>query len=118
MTLFSADLVLIVHALFIVFVIFGGFVVLKWHGMIWAHIPCAIWGTLIEFFGWICPLTYLENYLREYSNINHYEGSFIQHYMLPVIYPPGLTSEIQLLLGILVIVINLVVYFPVWRNWK
>jgi uncharacterized protein DUF2784 len=118
MTLFLADLVLVVHALFIVFVIFGGFIVLKWHGMIWAHIPCAIWGALIEFFSWICPLTYLEHYLREYSDINRYEGSFIQHYMLPVIYPPGLTTDIQMLLGILVIFINLVVYGFVWLNWK
>lgn len=115
MTLFLADLVLIVHALFIVFVIFGGLIVLKWYGMIWVHIPCAIWGALIEFLGWICPLTYLEHYLREYSDINRYEGSFIQHYMLPVIYPPGLTTDIQIMLGVIVIVINLIVYCIVWR---
>ncbi len=118
MALFLADLVLIVHALFIVFVIFGGFVILKWHGMIWAHIPCVIWGALIEFFAWICPLTYLENYLRNYGGINYYEGSFIQHYILPVVYPSGLTTDIQMLLGFLVIVINLAVYGFVWRNWK
>jgi len=118
MTLFLADLVLIVHALFIAFVIFGGFIVLKWHGMIWAHIPCAIWGALIELFGWICPLTYLENYFHEIGNAHSYESSFIQHYILPVIYPPGLTTETQLLLGIFVIVVNLVVYGFVWRYWK
>ncbi len=112
-----ADLILIVHALFIVFVIFGGLIVLKWHKVLWLHIPCAIWGALIEFFGWICPLTYLENYFRQLGNVNYYEGSFIQHYLMPMIYPPGLTTDIQILLGIIVIVINLVVYYFVWRYW-
>ena len=112
-----ADLILIVHALFIVFVIFGGLIVLKWHKVLWLHIPCAIWGALIEFFGWICPLTYLENYFRQLGNVNYYEGSFIQHYLMPMIYPPGLTTDIQILLGVTVIVINLIVYCFVWRYW-
>jgi len=115
MTLFLADLVLIIHALFIVFVIFGGLIVLKWHKVMWFHIPCAIWGALIEFFGWICPLTYLENYFRELGNATNYANSFIQHYLLPIIYPPGLTTGIQILLGSTVIVINLIIYCIVWR---
>ncbi len=115
MTLILADIVVITHALFIVFVIFGGFIVLKWHKVMWLHIPCAIWGVLIEFFGWICPLTYLENYYRELGNSNYYESSFIQHYLIPIIYPPGLTTGVQILLGVIVIVINLVVYGIVWR---
>ena len=115
MTLFLADVVLVVHALFIVFVIFGGLIVLKWRKVIWLHIPCVLWGTLIEFFGWICPLTYLENYFREIGNANYYTSSFIQHYLLPIIYPPGLTTGIQILLGITVIVVNLVIYCIVWR---
>jgi len=115
MTLFLADIVVITHALFIVFVIFGGFIVLKWHKVMWLHIPCAIWGVLIEFFGWICPLTHLENYYRELGNASHYESSFIQHYLLPIIYPPGLTTGVQILLGVIVIVINLAVYGIVWR---
>jgi len=117
MTLFLADIVLITHALFIVFVIFGGLIVLKWHKVMWLHIPCAIWGALIEFFGWICPLTYLENNLRGAGNANYYESSFIQHYLLPIIYPAGLTTGIQILLGVIVIVINLIVYSIVWRYW-
>ena len=112
-----ADLALIAHLFFIVFVIFGGLIVLKWHRVMWLHIPCAIWGALIEFFGWICPLTYLENYFRQLGNAGSYEGSFIQHYLLPVIYPSGLTTSIQILLGVIVIVINLVVYYFVWRYW-
>jgi hypothetical protein len=112
-----ADLVLIAHLLFIVFVIFGGLIVLKWHRVMWLHIPSAIWGALIEFFGWICPLTYLENNFRQLGVADSYESSFIQHYLLPVIYPPGLTTSIQILLGVIVIVINLVVYYFVWRYW-
>jgi len=117
MTLFLADLVLIVHTLFIIFAVFGGLIVLKWYKVMWLHIPCALWGALIEFFGWICPLTYLENYLREIGNGNYHESSFIQHYLLPVIYPPGLTTDIQILLGTIVIIINLIVYCIVWYYW-
>lgn len=117
MTLILADLVLIVHTLFIIFAVFGGLIVLKWYKVMWLHIPCALWGALIEFFGWICPLTYLENYLREIGNGNYHESSFIQHYLLPVIYPPGLTTDIQILLGTIVIVINLIVYCIVWYYW-
>lgn len=117
MTLILADLVLIVHTLFIIFAVFGGLIVLKWYKVMWLHIPCALWGALIEFFGWICPLTYLENYLREIGNGNYHESSFIQHYLLPIIYPPGLTTDIQILLGTIVIVINLIVYCIVWYYW-
>ncbi|RKZ47507.1 MAG: DUF2784 domain-containing protein [Gammaproteobacteria bacterium] len=112
-----ADLVLIAHLLFIIFVIFGGLIVLKWHRAMWLHIPCAIWGALIEFFGWICPLTYLENYFRQLGNGGSYEGGFIQHYLMPIIYPQGLTTGIQILLGVIVAVINLVIYYFVWRYW-
>ena len=110
-----ADLVLVVHLLFIIFVVFGGLLALKWHNIIWIHIPCAIWGASIEFFAWICPLTYLENHLRELANINGYETSFIQHYLLPIIYPSGLTTEIQFFLGGFVILINLIIYTIVWH---
>ena len=117
MTLLLADIVLIVHALFIVFVIFGGLSVLKWRKAIWIHIPCVVWGVLIELFGGICPLTYLENYFRVIGYGDSYESSFIQHYLLPIIYPPGLTTNIQILLGVIVIAINLIIYSIVWR-WR
>ena len=116
MTLYLTDFVVVIHALFIIFVLFGGLVVLKWHQVMWIHIPCALWGAAIEFFGWVCPLTYLEIYLREIGNANSYENSFIQHYLLPVIYPSGLTTDSQFLLGVIVIVINLIIYFIVWRH--
>jgi len=113
-----ADLVLIMHLMFIIFVIFGGILVLKWHSIIWFHIPSAIWGILIEFKGWICPLTYLENYLRETVDTTKYSGDFIQHYLTPVIYPSLLTIEIQYLLGITVFLVNLIIYSMVWRHRK
>ena len=115
MTLYLADLVLVVHMLFIIFVLFGGLIVLKWHKVMWIHIPCALWGAIIEFLGWVCPLTYLEIYFHEIYNANSYENSFIQNYLLPVIYPPGLTTDSQFLLGVIVIVINLIIYFIIWR---
>ena len=117
LSLLLADLVLITHALFIVFVIFGGVLVLWSHWVIWIHIPCAVWGMLIEFRGWICPLTYLENDLREVAGASGYSGGFIEHYLTLIIYPPGLTQDIQILLGITVLVINLIIYGYIWWCW-
>lgn len=116
-SLLLADLVLIIHALFIVFVIFGGLLVLWSHRVIWVHLPCAVWGMLIEFRGWICPLTYLENDLREAAGVSGYSWGFIEHYLTPFIYPPGLTQEIQIFLGIFVLVINLIIYGFIGRSW-
>ncbi len=116
-SLFLANLVLILHALFIVFVIFGGLLALWSRRVIWIHLPCAVWGILIEFRGWICPLTYLENDLREAAGVSGYSGGFIEHYLTPIIYPPGLTQEIQILLGISVVFINLLVYSYVGWRW-
>lgn len=113
--LMLADLIVLIHFGFILFVIFGGFLVLKWHKLIWLHLPAAIWGALIEFTGWICPLTTLENRLRSSSD-GAYASGFIEHYLIPVIYPSGLTREIQLGLGLAVILLNLVVYRKLYRN--
>lgn len=116
---FLADTVLVVHGLFILFVILGGFFVLRWPILSWIHVPCAIWGALIEFQGWICPLTPLENHLRGLAGEPGYRGGFIEHYLLPLIYPPGLTSGVQVLLGGVVVAINLVAYLLVWRrHWR
>jgi len=105
-----ADIALILHFLFIIFVIFGGLLVFKWNRVIWLHVPCATWGALLEIYRWICPLTYLENYYRKQAGISGYPGSFIEYYLLPVIYPTGLTANTQIILGIIVIVINLIIY--------
>lgn len=107
---FLADLTLILHFLFILFVIFGGLFVFKWNRVIWLHVPCAIWGALLEINRWICPLTYLENYFRKQAGTSGYSGGFIEYYLLPVIYPTGLTANTQIMLGIVVIVINLIIY--------
>ena len=112
MSEYLADTVLVIHGLFILFVVLGGLLVFRWRTLIWIHIPCVIYGALLEFFGWICPLTYLENYFRKDS----YEESFIEHYLLPVIYPTALTPTLQIWLGILVILTNLVIYAYLWRN--
>ena len=112
-----AELALILHFLFILFVIFGGLFVFKWNRIIWLHVPCAIWGALLEVYRWICPLTYLENYFRNHAEISGYSGGFIEHYLLPVIYPAGLTENARIILAIIVIVINLVIYgYFGWRR--
>lgn len=111
-----ADIIVIIHLAFIIFVVLGGILVLKWKWMIWLHIPAAIWGALIEFMGWICPLTPLENRFRMLAGESGYTGDFIARYILPVIYPGALTRGIQILLGVFVIVINLAIYaYIMWR---
>lgn len=105
-----ADLVVGLHALFVAFVLVGGLLVLRWSWVAVLHLPAAIWGALIEFKGWICPLTPLENSLRAAAGEAGYQGGFIEHYLLPVLYPAGLTREVQLVLGSVVIAVNLVVY--------
>jgi hypothetical protein len=107
--LLLADFIVFIHFSFILFVIFGGFLVLKWRRLIWLHLPAAMWGALIEFAGWICPLTILENRLRSASG-GEYVSGFIEHYIIPIIYPSALTREIQVALGLAVILLNLLVY--------
>ena len=101
-----ADLVLVVHFAFLAFVVAGGAFVLRWPRVAWAHVPAVIWGVLIEFFGWICPLTPLEIALRHRAGEAAYTGGFIAHYVMRVIYPDGLTHGIQVMLGILVLALN------------
>ena len=101
-----ADLVLVVHFAFVAFVVAGGAFALRWPRVAWAHMPAVIWGVLIEFFGWICPLTPLEIALRHRAGEAAYTGGFIAHYVMRVIYPDGLTRGIQVMLGILVLALN------------
>ena len=105
-----ADLVLLVHLAFVLFVVLGGLLVLRWPWLAWLHIPAAIWGVLIEYSGWICPLTPLENSLRVKGGEAGYAGGFIQHYIQPVLYPAGLTRSTQLVLGSLALIVNLAAY--------
>jgi hypothetical protein len=106
----AADLVVVLHFAFVLFVVFGGLLVLWWPRIAYLHVPAAIWGALIEFTGWICPLTPLENALRAGAGQAGYQGGFVEHYILPVLYPTALTRKIQLLLGALVLLLNLAIY--------
>jgi hypothetical protein len=106
----AADFLVLLHFSFIVFVLLGGLLVLKWRWLAYLHLPCAIWGILIEFFGWICPLTPLENHFREKAGQTGYSGGFMEHYLLPLIYPVNLTPNLQIILGLLVLLVNLAIY--------
>lgn len=111
-----ADLVLGTHVVFVVFVVAGGILVVRWPRVAWAHVPCALWGALVEVAGWICPLTPLEVSLRRQAGEAGYAEGFLEHYVTPVLYPAGLTREIQVLLGVLVVALNVVVYTWAWRR--
>lgn len=101
-----ASIVLTIHFAFVLFVVLGGLLVLRWPRVAWAHIPAAAWGVLIEYSGWICPLTPLENWLRSRAGEAGYTGGFVEHYLLRTLYPQGLTRHDQLVLGTLVLAIN------------
>lgn len=113
-----ADLVLVVHLLFIAFVVAGGFAAIRWPRLAWAHVPCFVWGALIEFAGWICPLTPLEVRLRIASGQAGYSGGFIERYLLPIIYPGALNREIQIWLGMSVLALNAVAYAWLLRRLR
>jgi len=105
-----ADLVVIAHLTFILFVVGGGLLAFRWKRAVWLHLPAAGWGVLIELAGWVCPLTPLENRLRLKAGELGYEGSFVEHHILPLVYPEELTRNGQLVLGGLVLVVNALVY--------
>lgn len=111
-----ADTILVVHLAFVLFVVLGGLLVLRWPRLVWLHIPAAVWGVLIELTGWICPLTPLEKSLRRLGGEAGYEGGFIDHYVTAMIYPDGLTREMQYVLGGLVLLINGALYVYLIRS--
>ena len=110
-----ADLTLCIHVSFVLFVIFGGLLVLRWWWIAWLHLPAAAWGAFVEFTGWICPLTPLENWLRAQGSEISSRSDFIAQYLLPVLYPGDLTQDIQLLLGTGVVVLNTAMYWWLWQ---
>ena len=105
-----ADAVLVFHLAFIVFVVLGAFLLRRHPRLVWLHLPAALWGAVIEFRGGVCPLTPLENALRALGGDAGYPSGFIAHYLWPLIYPSGLTRELQIGLGLAVVVINLLTY--------
>jgi hypothetical protein len=114
-----ADLVVLVHGAFVAFVILGGFLVIRWRRLVWLHVPAATWGVLIEFGGWICPLTPLENTLRRRAGEAGYSGDFVEHYVLRALYPAGLTPRVQWMLGGFALAINVLAYsLVIWRRHR
>lgn len=113
---FGADLLVMVHLGFVIFVVVGGFLAWRWRRLAWLHVPAAIWGALIEFMGWTCPLTPWEVSLRRAAGQAGYEGGFIEHYLIPVIYPEQLTRVMQFALGMLVLSLNGVAYFVYFKR--
>ena len=105
-----ADAVLLFHLAFIIFVVLGAALVWRYPRLAWLHLPAVLWAAGMEFSGRVCPLTPLENHLRRLSGEAGYGGGFIEHYLLPIIYPHGLTHQLQLALGAAVIAINVVAY--------
>jgi hypothetical protein len=111
-----ADAVVVVHLLFIVFVLAGGALVLRWPRIAWLHLPAVAWAAYVEFTGTICPLTPLENALRRRAGAAGYDSGFIEHYVIPVIYPAGLTASTQVVIGALVVTLNVLFYAVIWRR--
>lgn len=111
-----ADLAVLLHALFILFVVGGGFLVLRWPRLAWLHLPAALWGGMVELAGWFCPLTDLELYWRQRGGAVGYSGSFIEHYLEPLIYPAWLTMQLQIFLGVGVLLLNGAIYLYLWRR--
>lgn len=111
-----ADLVFMVHFTFVLFVVMGGAAVWRVPRLAWLHVPAVAWGALIEFAGWVCPLTPWEQSLRRLAGERGYSGGFVEHYMLPLLYPEGLTRDVQIVLGVLVVVINAAAYVLIFRR--
>lgn len=115
----AADLLVAVHLGFVLFVVLGGLAVFRSPRWAWVHVPAFAWGAVIEFNNWICPLTPLEQRFRAAAGEGGYSGGFVEHYLLPILYPEGLTREIQIGLGLFVLGINAVVYgIWLWRKWR
>ena len=111
-----SNLVLIAHLAFVLFAVLGGFLVLKWKRLAWIHVPAFLWGALIELGGWVCPLTPLENWLRDKGSGLVYRTDFIEHYILSLLYPTTLTRSSQIFLGLFVLIVNLGLYG--WILWR
>jgi hypothetical protein len=111
-----ADATVVLHLGFVLFVVGGGLLVWRYPRLVWLHVPAVLWGAFIEFAGWICPLTPLENWLREQGGQSAYATSFVEHYLMPVLYPQSLTRAVQWMLGGLVLLVNITVYVRIWRR--
>ncbi|MFA8433271.1 MAG: DUF2784 domain-containing protein [Marinifilaceae bacterium] len=111
-----ADIVVVFHLAFILFVFLGGLLVLKWTKVAWCHVPMVIWGAVVEFGNLICPLTHLEFYLRTLGGERGYAIDFVEQYIVPIVYPAALTIQLQIVLGTLVLLINGLIYL--WIGYR
>lgn len=111
-----ANLVLLIHLLFLAFVFLGAFLVRRYHWLAWLHLPAVTWAGVVEFTGWYCPLTPLENWFLQLGGEAGYSGGFVETHLLSVIYPDGLTRSIQIALGCLVVLINVLLYAYILRD--
>lgn len=111
-----ADAVVVAHLLFVAFVVGGALLVLRWPWIAFFHLPAACWGAVVELCGWVCPLTPLENRLRLAAGEAGYAGSFVDRYLLPIVYPAALTRDTQYILGIAVFSVNLALYWWILRR--
>ena len=115
----AADGVVIVHLLFILFAVLGGLLVWRWRGLVWLHVPAAVWAVVVELMHLPCPLTPLEYSLRQAVGQAGYRGGFVEHYLVPLIYPTGLTPHIQLGLGLCVLLLNMLIYgVLLWQHGR
>ena len=105
-----ADVVVLIHLAFVLFAVLGALLIIRWRKVLWLHLPAAVWAAWIEFSGKICPLTPLENWLRMQGGGSGYAGGFVGHYLMPILYPSGLTAKVQFILGGVVIGVNLIIY--------
>ena len=112
------DLVVLLHLVFVLFVLAGGFLALRWPRLVRLHLPAAAWGAIVEFSGSVCPLTPMENWLRTRAGGVAYETDFIRHYGLPILYPADLTRDVQIVQGLIVIIVNGAVYALLWRKYR
>ena len=112
----AADTVLVFHLAFIGFALLGGLLAIRWRWLVWLHLPAAGWGFFVEVTGRTCPLTPLENMLREQAGSSGFSGGFVAHYLVPLIYPAGLTPDIQWLLAGVVVFVNTFVYGVLLRR--
>jgi hypothetical protein len=113
-----ADLVVLFHLLFVLFVVAGGFLTLRWPWLARLHLPAAAWGAIVEFSGSLCPLTLLENWLRTRAGGVAYETDFISHYGLPILHPADLTRDVQIVQGLTVLILNGAAYALLWRKYR
>ncbi len=115
---FLADVVVLVHIAFVLFVVTGGLLVWWRRWVAWIHLPAALWGTLVEAFGWTCPLTPLEGWLRQQAETGAPGGDFVGRSLLPILYPDALTPHIQIILSVVVVMANLTIYGWLWRTHR